>query len=173
MKRTLNPEPTNWTEEDSVPCDLHQSFDDVDNDTGLAQDEAVIEVDPLDVEEERETDEDVIEDPAPVDDSLVLFEQIGEVIDNDWTQTVTNNNMLFLTLFPPITTPPFKNCTNKYCSLSANKHMFFPLSTSQFPTSYVDHPIVIKSLVWRNIITEKVKLLLTLYGPLPPPPFFT
>ena len=83
----------NFNEEDNTPCNLHQSFDDLDRDTGLSQPEVTVETDPLDVSHDcdvEDEEEEVVTDPAPVDDSLILFQQLGQVIDDDWKKTVTN-----------------------------------------------------------------------------------
>ena len=42
------------------------------------------------LDEDDSNDDEVIEDPAPVDSSILLYEEIGDVIDNDWTNTVTH-----------------------------------------------------------------------------------
>ena len=76
----------------------NQSFEHVDSDAALVhdelhpppvdQEEQHHDADPLSSEEEIVYDDEVSVDPAPVDDSF-LMEHLEEVIDNDWTQTVT------------------------------------------------------------------------------------
>ena len=85
-----------FKEVDPTPCNLHQSFEDIDQDNGLVPESKQEPKDPLDVvdegilDEDDSNDDEVIEDPAPVDSSILLYEEIGDVIDNDWTNTVTH-----------------------------------------------------------------------------------
>ena len=79
---------------DPTPCNLHQSFEDIDQDAGLLPEKEQELKDPLDVvdegilDKEDSNDEEVV-DPAPVDSSILLYQEIGEVIDNQWTDPVT------------------------------------------------------------------------------------
>ena len=74
-----------FQEEETDDSDLLRSFDDVDLDNGLAPDPLAEEVqDEIDILDDDDVEE--VEDPAPVDDPLIL-QHLGEVIENDWTRT--------------------------------------------------------------------------------------
>ena len=83
-----------FKEADPTPCNLHQSFEDIDQDNGLLPETEQEPKDPLEVvdegilDEDDYNDEDVI-DSAPVDSSILLYQEIGDVIDNQWTNSVT------------------------------------------------------------------------------------
>ena len=73
-----------FQEEEADDSDLLRSFDDVDLDNGLIPDSLGEDVqDEIDILDDEE-----VEDPAPVDVPLIL-QHLGEVIENDWTRTVT------------------------------------------------------------------------------------
>ena len=141
-----------FQEADPIPCNLHQSFDEEDQDAGLTPVDFQEVKDPLEVVDDcilddlDADDDEVVEDLAPVDSSILLNEEIGDVIDNDWTKTVTCT-FPFNNFVKPFTVPQI-----------ARPLYFFHFGYMNFTNSHLIHFSLQPTLIYNNMYDKNFVL---------------